>query len=310
MVRFSLGLTPYTRYPDLPSLQAVVRLAERLGFHGVSIGDHVVIPQADAKVISPFWYDPFVLGAAIAATAPKLRLVFNTLIAPYHHPLALAKALSSLDVLSGGRVTAGIGVGWMEREFEALGVPFKERGARTDECVRAMKAAWTEERPSFQGRFFSFRDIAFQPRPLQQPHPPIWIGGGVRRTLERAAELGDGWHPLGRSWEQLTREVEELREMLVRRGRDPSRFALSYTLYYASVAGQTSRHARSAGAGEATVLAAGTGEALEQLAAYDRLGFTHLTIRLRGLTQPDLCAAMERFSADIMAPASGMQSSS
>jgi len=308
MVRFSLGLTPYTRYPDLPSLQAVVRLAERLGFHGVSIGDHVVIPQADAKVISPFWYDPFVLGAAIAATAPKLRLVFNTLIAPYHHPLALAKALSSLDVLSGGRVTAGIGVGWMEREFEALGVPFKERGARTDECVRAMKAAWTEERPSFQGRFFSFRDIAFQPRPLQQPHPPIWMAlTGVPRGLVRAAELGDGAAVLNQPRENLKRDLDELRRLLVQRGRRPEEFSLQFSLYYGQVLEEHRAHFRVGGSMIYDVLSAEPDEALRQIEDYASLGITHLSLRHSARSYEEFERQLLPFHERVLQPLSRMK---
>ena len=301
-MRFGVGLTPYSRFPDMDSLRITVQSAERLGFHAVSIGDHVVIPNSHVKTLSPVWYDPLVLGAAIAACTKTIRILFNTLVAPYHHPIALAKSIASLDVLSGGRVTAGIGVGWIEEEFKALGVPFQDRGAITDEWIRAMKELWTSPRPSFDGRYVSFGDIAFEPRPLQLPHPPIIIGGGVHRTLQRAAVLGDGWHPLGRTWARLRSDVDELRRLLEEQGRQAEGFPMSYTLYHGSVAGQTSRHTRRAGGEEATVLSGDPSEALDQIQKFDDLGFGSLTIRFRGLSHRELGDAMERFHAQVIDP--------
>ena len=299
-MQLNVGLTPYSRYPDLPALQETVRTAEGLGFHGVSIGDHVVIPSSHVRTISPVWFDPFVLGMAIAASTQRLRIIFNTLILPYHNPLRLAKAVASLDVLSGGRVTVGVGVGWIDGEFEALGLHLSERGPRADEYIRAMKELWTSDSPSFQGRFVSFENIAFEPRPVQRPHPPIVVGGGVPRTLRRAAELGDGWHPLGRPWEKLRREVDELRGLLEARGRQAEGFIMGYTLYHDSVAGQTSRHTQAAGGEEATVLPGDPSQAVRTLASFRDLGFTQITLRFRGLTHPEVCAAMERFHRDVM----------
>jgi len=301
-MKFSVGMTPYMRFPDIASLQETVRLAEDIGFHAVGIGDHVVIPTADVRTISALWYDPLVLGTAVAISTQKLRIQFNTLVLPYHRPLELAKSIASLDVLSGGRVTVGAGVGWIKGEFRALGVPYEERGARTDECIRAMKEAWTSPSPRFKGKFFSFEDIEFEPKPLQKPHPPLWIGGGSPRTLVRAAEFGDGWHPLGRPWEKLNSETMELRALLAARGRRLDDFAFSYTLYFESVHGQTSRHTKTAGGDEATVLSGTQEEILQRLKAFEALGFSHLTLRLRGLTHGELCRAMERFWRDIAEP--------
>ncbi|MBI3743596.1 MAG: TIGR03619 family F420-dependent LLM class oxidoreductase [Chloroflexi bacterium] len=299
-MKFSIGLTPYSRFPDLASLQQTVRLAEGLGFYGVSIGDHAVIPASHARTLSPVWYDPLVLATAIAVSTERLHLLFNTLVLPYHHPVRLAKAIASLDVLSNGRVVVGAGVGWIEEEFQALGVPWRERGARTDEYIRAMKALWANDRAEFAGRYVQFHDVFSEPKPVQKPHPPIWIGGGVPRTLERAAALGDGWHPLGRPFEKLRDEVATLRGLLSQRGRSMDKFTLSYSLYYESVAGQTQRHMRSAGGDEASVLSGNPIEAGRQIAAFESLGFSHLTIRLRGLTYGELCHAMEAFAKNVL----------
>jgi probable F420-dependent oxidoreductase len=114
---------------------------------------------------------------------------------PLQHPIVTAKALSSIDWLSSGRVTVTFGVGWLEKEFEALGVPFHERGAMSDEYVQAIIELWTQDEPSFEGKYVSFRDVAFEPKPVQKPHPPVWFGGDADAALRRTARYGSGWWP-------------------------------------------------------------------------------------------------------------------
>src|SRR3990172_4969709 len=121
-----------------------------------------------------------------------------------------AEALGSLDVLSGGRLIVGAAVGWLAEEFEALGIPFAERGARSDEALRVMRALLTETEPRFEGRFFRFASIKAEPKPLQKPHPPIWIGGSSAAAFRRAAEFGDAWHPSHRPGEEIAAGGEEV----------------------------------------------------------------------------------------------------
>ena len=142
--------------------------------------------------VSTVWYDGFVLGAHLAAMTRRIRMVFNVLVVPYRPAIVLAKLVSTLDVVSGGRLTLGVGAGWIKGEFKALNIPYAERGAITSETLRAMKVLWTEEHPSFEGRYTSFSNIAFEPKCLQQPHVKIWIGGSGAAPLQRAVELGDG----------------------------------------------------------------------------------------------------------------------
>ncbi len=298
-MRFSLGLTPYGRFPDLKSLQQTVRLAESLGFEGVTISDHALMSTAHSKDLGAVWYDPLVLGTAIALCTTKLRIVFNTLVLPYHHPIRLAKAISSLDLFSGGRVTVGVGVGWMREEFDALGVPYRERGSLTEKSIRVMRALWT-------GKPFgpASKGMVFEPRPVQVPHPPIWIGGGVRRTLERAAEFGDGWHPLGKDLATLEKDAGDLRLLLKRKGRSQDSFTLSYTLYDAGDAARIGNHTRAIGGQEATVLEADPEAAIGLLNRLTEIGFSHIVIRLRSDSQTELNEAMIRFAARIMLPMS------
>ena len=160
----------------------------------------------------------------------------SVIIVPHRNPLVAAKALATLDVLSGGRLVVGVGVGWMREEFEALNLPpFEERGAVTDEYIRAFKELWTSDDPHFEGKYVSFDDISFLPKPVQKPHPPIWVGGESRPALRRTAELADGWYPLGSNPtfpmgtpEQLAAGLERLASYARRFGRDPSEIETIY----------------------------------------------------------------------------------
>jgi len=172
----------------------------------------------------------------IAGQTSKIRLVTSVLIVPHRNPLIAAKSLATLDVLSGGRLVVGVGVGWMREEFEALGLPpFEERGAVTDEYIRAFKVLWTEDDPHFEGKYISFDDITFLPKPVQKPHPPIWVGGESRPALRRTAELADGWYPLGSNPtfpmgtpDELKAGLDRLAQYAQRFDRDPKTIETIY----------------------------------------------------------------------------------
>ena len=157
-------------------------------------------------------------------------------VVPHRNPLVAAKALATLDVVSQGRLVVGVGVGWMREEFEALGLPpFEERGAVTDEYIRAYKELWTSDNPSFEGKYCRFDNISFLPKPVQKPHPPIWVGGESRPAFRRTAELADGWYPLGSNPtfpmgtpEQLAAGLKVLGSYARRFGRDPSEIEIIY----------------------------------------------------------------------------------
>ena len=229
-------------------LGIIARKGEELGFDALLTGDHILVPK-NIKSVYPYTeggefpgspsgesMEQITLLSYIAGQTSKIRLVTSVLIVPHRNPLIAAKSLATLDVLSGGRLVVGVGVGWMREEFQALGLPpFEERGAVTDEYIRAFKVLWTEDDPHFEGKYISFDDISFLPKPVQKPHPPIWVGGESRPALRRTAELADGWYPLGSNPtfpmgtpEQLKAGLDRLAEYAKRFGRDPSEIETIY----------------------------------------------------------------------------------
>jgi probable F420-dependent oxidoreductase len=207
------------------------RRAEELGFSSISISDHIICPAGpDAAGVTPVWHDFFVLTTHIADRTDHIRLV-GSLVLPYRRLLPMAKQIASVDVVSGGRFTLVACVGWLEQEFDLLGVPYHERGAITDEYLRAMRILWTEDMPQFDGKYTRFSDIVFEPKCIQRPHVPIWIGGSGPKAIERLLELGDGWMPMGdESTTSLRIAVDTIKERAAARGRNPDSLEFRYTL--------------------------------------------------------------------------------
>ncbi|HLZ72870.1 MAG TPA: TIGR03619 family F420-dependent LLM class oxidoreductase [Dehalococcoidia bacterium] len=195
-----LGLFSINMYAcSVPEVAAqVARAAEAAGFESVWGGEHVVLPdpQAPPSPMAPQdrALDPLVALTYIAAHTSRVRLGTGIIILPQRNPLVLAKEMASLDVLSGGRLICGVGAGYLEPEFRALNAPFEHRGPRTVDYIEAMRAIWTQPAPAFQGRYFSFAGVQSHPHPLQQPHPPIVIGGHSPMAFRRAVEHCNGWY--------------------------------------------------------------------------------------------------------------------
>src|SRR5438128_11754268 len=181
---------------------AAVR-AEQLGYDSVWVSDHVVVPHANIVNFGETVFDPLVTLAVVAGPTSLVGLGTTVLIVPYRNAVVTAKMIASLDALSGGRFVFGIGAGWVAAESAALGVPFAERGAVTDEYLSAMQELWTKREPSFSGKYTRFSGLTFEPKPLQKPHPPIWVGGHGRASLRRAVQCGAAWRPINRAPDEL-----------------------------------------------------------------------------------------------------------
>lgn len=204
-----------TSYPE--ALANVARAAEMAGFDTLWAGEHHVLPLSSTRIPPTSRYlNPVVALTYAAAFTRTIRLATGVLLLPQHSPLILAKELASLDVLSGGRLMVGIGVGWAEEEYKALGVPYHERGARADEYLAAMRAIWSEGTPSYSGRYVSFQDVVAYPHPVQQPYPPIVVGGSAAPVLRRAVEQANGWYGFALDVADTAGVLGKLREAATR----------------------------------------------------------------------------------------------
>ncbi len=210
-----------TSYPE--ALVRVARAAETAGFDSLWAGEHHVLAESSERIpATNRILNPVVALTFVAAHTRTVRLGIGVLLLPQHQPLILAKELASLDVLSGGRLIVGIGVGWAEAEYEALGVPYRERGARADEYLAAMRAIWSEHKPAYRGRYVSFQEVQAYPHPMQQPTPPIVIGGRAHAVLRRTVEQANGWYGFALDLDETASLLAQLREAAGRYHRPAS----------------------------------------------------------------------------------------
>jgi probable F420-dependent oxidoreductase len=227
-MQFGVHLPSNYGWRDVGDLLELARLSEQLGYESVWASQHVFHAGylADRLRGRPY-YAPLPLLTAVAAATSRVRLGTSVLVLPYHHPIMLAKELATLDALSRGRLTVGVGVGIIREEFDALGVDYESRGAMTDEALRVMKALWTTNQPVFEGRFHRFAGLDFSPAPVQHPHPPVWVGGSSPAAMRRVAALGDGWHLFRSPSEGLPRAIRRVRDTADAAGREGGALVMS-----------------------------------------------------------------------------------
>jgi probable F420-dependent oxidoreductase len=291
-------------------LRTVAQRAEDLGYDHVWVSDHIILPKkvdsfypyaadgvATFKPDEPY-YEPLAALNFIAGCTQRIRLGTHVLIIPYRNPVLTAKILSTLDVLSGGRLILGAGVGWMEEEFKAMGLDtYKERGAVTDEYLQIYKELWTKEDASFDGKYYQISDTGFEPKPVQKPHPPIWIGGHSGPAVRRAAKYGDGWMPIGLrppailEPEELAGKIARLRKLTVEAGRPED--AVSLTFSTGVVFNDAAGSSRAWMQGNPEQIAS-------DLRQYQNLGVSNFIINFEGGRVPELQENMERFSREVM----------
>jgi probable F420-dependent oxidoreductase len=303
----------------LATPEALTQLAvegEAMGFDYVSFSDHVVIPT-DIEARYPYSdTGEFPQGARggrheqltevmfVAAKTSRIRLVTSVMVVPHRPAVLTAKILSTIDVLSGGRLTVGIGAGWMKEEFEAIGAPpFAERGAVTDEYLAAFRELWTSENPRFSGKYVRFENIVFAPKPVQRPAPPIWVGGESGPALRRTARLGDAWYPIetnpANRLDSLPRygaSVERLRKLTAEAGRDATAVALVL---------RCGKHGAAVPAtaedGNRRLFSGGAAEIAGDLRDLRALGVSAVDFSFAGATAADMLAEMRRFRDAVLA---------
>ena len=308
-VTFGTSLPSRGEMAGPEQLRSVAQRAEDLGYDHVWVSDHIVLPKKvdsfypyAADGVATFrpdepYYEPLAALNFIAGCTQRIRLGTHVLIIPYRNPVLTAKILSTLDVLSGGRVILGAGVGWMEEEFQAMGLDtYKERGAVTDEYLQLYREFWTKESPSFQGKYYQISDSGFEPKPLQKPLP-IWIGGHTGAAIRRAAKYGDGWMPIGLrppailDPEELSGKIARLRKLTVEAGRPED--AVSLTFSTGIVFNDSAGSSREMMQGRPEQIAA-------DLRQYQDLGVSNFIVGFQGGTVPELQENMERFSREVM----------
>ena len=235
-MRFGLFLPHHGAFASTTNIARMAREADQAGFDSVMVADHIVIPWSLTERFSGRFFEAFTTLAYIAGITERVRLGTTVVVLPYRHPVTLAKQIATVDQLSNGRVLLGAAFGWAREEYDILDVPYRQRGRRADEMLEVMTHLWRDGNNSFHGEFYDFEDFSFDPRPVQQPRPPIWIGGNNERAIERAVKYGDGWHPITSAkragsvqWTlaDLRRLLKLLDERAQLAGRDPKTIARS-----------------------------------------------------------------------------------
>jgi probable F420-dependent oxidoreductase len=219
-MKLGVCLPHYGRPIEVPRLLEVARRADECSLDSVWVTDHVVVPDQAGVIYRDHMLDPLAILPWLAGVTSRVTLGTSVVILPYRSPIPVAKLLASVDVLSGGRLVVGAAIGWLEGEFEALGVPFKERVSRSEEALELFRALWTDPHPEIVTRRHHLHDVTFSPMPLQKPRPPLYVGGNSEAALRRVARLGDGWHATATTREAFGQGVETVRRLWKEAGRE------------------------------------------------------------------------------------------
>jgi probable F420-dependent oxidoreductase len=312
----NVGLTIPTRGPLATphAIEVLVRRAEELGFAHLAVSDHLVVPRNIASrypysesgewpgAASGECLEQFTLLAWLAAISGRSRLITAVAVIPYRGAMHTAKIAATIDVLSHGRLVVGVGAGWMKEEFEAVDAPpFEERGRVTDECLQAFRILWTEDDPRFAGHHVRFADVSFLPKPVQKPHPSIWVGGESTPALRRTVRFGDAWFPIGNNplhpldtAARFKDGVAQLRRLAEQHGRDPTGIGLAY---YAGWFDET--RTLQTNDGQRHLLTGSPAQIAEDIAALGELGVSDLVLNLQRTTLEQSLASMQHFAEEI-----------
>jgi probable F420-dependent oxidoreductase len=305
-MKFGVFLPISGRAAGPETLTGAARRAEALGYDSAWCADRIVIPweiktpypysEGQSFIVPPDrpFFEPLTCLAFLAGCTEKISLGISVLVLPYRQPLYWAKIATTIDHLSKGRLILGVGVGWMAEEFEALGANFAERGELSDEQLDLMKVLWEQERASFSGRHYRFDDIAFYPKPLQQPRIPIWVGGEGKRAQRRAGEYGDAWFPyfVRMTPAELSRRFDNVRRAVEKGGRDPGAVRLNCCLPI-ELGPELLPQEEDRLHGSAEQIAAA-------LKGYEKIGVEHIALQFMVPHYPERIEQIERFAREVM----------
>lgn len=282
---------PWEATAGTDEIRRIAQACDANGFFYLGVSDHVCVPREQAKAMSTVWYDTVATLGFLAAATKNVRLMSYVYIAPYRHPLATAKAFATLDALSGGRVIVGVGAGHLQGEFETLGIDFTKRGRLLDEAIDVINAAFENEYPDHDGPTWHVHDRGLRPRPVQQPRPPIWVGGSTKAALRRAAERGDGWLPQGAPEMGMPAAIEYIRTQRAKvRGDAPIEIGMNAPWMYVGKplfeVPPNTRH----GSGE---------ELAASLRELKKMDVSHTGVRFRSRSCDELVDQIHAFGSDV-----------
>lgn len=289
----------------------MARKAEALGYDSIVVTDHIVIPRrigsrypynATGRLFVPpeaDYLEPMSMLCFLAGATKTIHFGPSVLVLPYRNPILTAKMLATVDVLSGGRLFVGVGAGWLAEEFAVMGAPpFELRGAVTDEWIEIFLKLWTEENPTFDGKFYQIREIGCFPKPAQKPHPPIFVGGNSRPAIRRAARYGQSWHAFRVPAGELPALLAYLRDQLHAHGR-PSEACGFSVRYGVRVVGPRGDASRRDPEEVGRVFAGTAAQVAEQLKPIVDLGPTHAIFDCRTGSYPEVVETMERLVGEV-----------
>ena len=226
-VKVGVVLPTYRRLASADNITRAAALSESFGFDSVWVTDHIVVPSPNVESFGPAFYEAISVMAYVAGITRRVQIGSAILIAPYRHPLLLAKMIATVDQLSQGRVILGVGLGWLETESALMGVPHRKRHRVADETLAALRACWESDQPEFHGEVHAFAGLHFAPRPYADRRLPILVGGASTAALRRAVRFGDGWIGDDQTFEEMQASLEQLRRELEAQGRSIEDFEVA-----------------------------------------------------------------------------------
>ncbi|MFN0096578.1 MAG: LLM class F420-dependent oxidoreductase [Dehalococcoidia bacterium] len=228
-MRYGVAIPHANAFAAPEAIKSMARIVEDLGFDSLWVSDHIIVPEGSGY-IPELMDEPLAVLGYLAGQTSHITLGLSVLIVPYRDPVFTAKFLSTVDYLSNGRLVVGVGAGWLEQEFDALSVPFAERGPRTDEYLRVYRNLWETETSSFSGQWKQYEKMRMFPKKAgtRRGTIPIWVGGNGKASIRRAAELGDGWHPINLAPDEFEGYVEQYRAQCARFGKEPGPICLRH----------------------------------------------------------------------------------